>query len=354
MFSYEEIHGGDNYVPYTSLDPLNDPKSFTFRIKVHFDWKMCVAYVINFHGFWDFIKSFVHSKISLKMRLIGLLLTLTNISQSHDINDINFDSKVRELGTPAMALFEPAMATKKATFGMSWFWFPEAQFGSTKGIIRTRVGYAGGTKVNPSYYSLGDHTETVDVDYDPSVTNYAELLKLFWNNHDPCTRQKRQYMSAIFYHDEEQKALAEQTMEEQKSKKSKAIATQILPATEFYVAEEWVSLILNYWLPCEIFLHLFVAVIIKNTCCNTILGFWSLWISILVNNWSARTWLLVLMDTLADMEKSKISTPKVLNWASMKRWSNMSLEKWQANSKRKIISFTILYCSVIWQNSLVS
>ena len=54
MFSYEEIHGGENYVPYTSLDPLNDPKSFTFRIKVHFAWKMCVAYVINFHGFWEF------------------------------------------------------------------------------------------------------------------------------------------------------------------------------------------------------------------------------------------------------------------------------------------------------------
>ena len=55
MFSYEEIHGGENYVPYTSLDPLNDPKSFTFRIKVLLK-KLCVAYVINFHGFWDFIK----------------------------------------------------------------------------------------------------------------------------------------------------------------------------------------------------------------------------------------------------------------------------------------------------------
>ena len=172
------------------------------------------------------------------MRQIGLLLTLINICQSHEMNDIFFDSKVRELGTPAMALLEPSVATKKATFGMSWFWFPEAQFGSTKGIIRTRVGYAGGTKVNPSYYSLGDHTETVDLDYDPSVTNYAELLKLFWNNHDPCTRQKRQYMSAIFYHDEEQKTLAEQTMEEQQGQKNKPIATQILPATEFYVAEE--------------------------------------------------------------------------------------------------------------------
>jgi len=79
----------------------------------------------------------------------------------------------------------------------------------------------------------------VDVDYDPNVTSYSDLLNIFWNNHDPCTKQKRQYMSAIFYHDEEQKKLAEQTMEDQSSKKSKSIATQILPAKEFYVAEDY-------------------------------------------------------------------------------------------------------------------
>ena len=49
------------------------------------------------------------------------------------------------------------------------FWFPEAQFGATKGVLRTRVGYAGGTKPSPTYYSLGDHTETVELDYDPEV-----------------------------------------------------------------------------------------------------------------------------------------------------------------------------------------
>ena len=171
---------------------------------------------------------------------LGFIVFLTNakLHKLHETDDFSYPFKVRELGTPAMALFEPEVATKKATFGMSWFWFPEAQFGSTKGIIRTRVGYAGGSKVNPSYYSLGDHTETVDVDYDPNVTSYSDLLNIFWNNHDPCTKQKRQYMSAIFYHDEEQKKLAEQTKEEMSGKKSKSIATQILPAKEFYVAEE--------------------------------------------------------------------------------------------------------------------
>jgi len=148
-------------------------------------------------------------------------------------------SQVRDLGTPAMALFEPTMKTKKATFGMSWFWFPEAQFGSAPGIIRTRVGYAGGTKDKPSYYSLGDHTETVDLDYDPEVTDYDKLLKMFWNNHNPTINCSRQYMSAIFYHDDEQKAKAEETMKEAQQKAKGKITTQILPADKFWEAEDY-------------------------------------------------------------------------------------------------------------------
>ena len=96
----------------------------------------------------------------------------------------------------------------------------------------------GGTKVSPTYYGMGDHTETVDIDYDPSVTTYAELLDIFWNGHDPCTKNKRQYMSAIFYHDDEQKELALKTKDEMKAKRNRAIATEIAPAKEFYDAEE--------------------------------------------------------------------------------------------------------------------
>lgn len=137
-----------------------------------------------------------------------------------------------------MALYDPDVATKKASFGMSWFWFPEAQFGCAKGIIRTRVGYAGGTKANPTYHALGDHTETIDMDYDPNEISYSELLDIFWNNHDPTTNCKRQYMSAIFYHDEEQRLLAEETKAVMTKKKNRPIQTQILPAKEFYEAEE--------------------------------------------------------------------------------------------------------------------
>ena len=97
--------------------------------------------------------------------------------------------------------------------------------------------FIGGTKANPTYYAMGDHTETIDLDFDPNVTSYAELLHIFWNNHDPCTKNKRQYMSAIFYHDEEQKELALQTKDEM-SKKGKKITTEIAPAKEFTDAEE--------------------------------------------------------------------------------------------------------------------
>jgi peptide methionine sulfoxide reductase MsrA len=69
------------------------------------------------------------------------------------------------------------------------------------GVIRTRVGYAGGTKADPSYHSLGDHSETVEVVYNPEVVSYESMLKVFWESHNPVNRSwSRQYMSAIFYY----------------------------------------------------------------------------------------------------------------------------------------------------------
>ena len=89
----------------------------------------------------------------------------------------------------------------------------------------------------------GDHTETIDVDYDPTKTNYSNLLKLFWQHHDPTAKNKRQYMSIIFCHNSEQKSLAEKTLKEQQNLRAKPIVTSILPAGIFYNAEEYVSLI---------------------------------------------------------------------------------------------------------------
>ena len=86
---------------------------------------------------------------------------------------------------------------------------------------------------------MGDHTETVDIDFDPNVVSYEQMLKLFWKHHDPSTRAKRQYMSAIFFHDEAQEALAKKTMEEIKKSSSRNITTVIAPAEEFYEAENY-------------------------------------------------------------------------------------------------------------------
>ena len=109
-----------------------------------------------------------------------------------------------------------------------------------KGVIRTRVGYAGGSKINPSYYSLGDHTETIQIDYDPNQITYHELLDVFWKSHNPTSRAlARQYMSIIFYHDEEQKRLALETMNREAANRNGRVYTEIVPYTEFYLAEDY-------------------------------------------------------------------------------------------------------------------
>jgi peptide-methionine (S)-S-oxide reductase len=109
-----------------------------------------------------------------------------------------------------------------------------------KGVVRTRVGYAGGTKKAPTYHSLGDHTETIQLDYDPSQISYRDLLDIFWRNHNPSSRAwSKQYMAAVFYHDDEQKKLAEESRAREASKRKKGIQTKILPFTAFYRAEDY-------------------------------------------------------------------------------------------------------------------
>ena len=107
-------------------------------------------------------------------------------------------------------------------------------------MVRTRVGYAGGTKEAPAYHSLGDHTETIQIDYDPSQISYNDLLDIFWRNHNPSSRAwSKQYMAAVFYHNDEQKKLAEESREREASKRKEVIQTQILPFTAFYRAEDY-------------------------------------------------------------------------------------------------------------------
>jgi peptide-methionine (S)-S-oxide reductase len=107
-------------------------------------------------------------------------------------------------------------------------------------VIRTRVGYTGGTTQDPTYRDLGDHSEAIQIDYDPTQITYQELLDVFWYSHNPTARAwSRQYASFIFYHSDEQKEIAIEAKERQAAKRGKEIVTEIVPASEFYLAEAY-------------------------------------------------------------------------------------------------------------------
>ncbi|MBS3781946.1 MAG: peptide-methionine (S)-S-oxide reductase MsrA [Candidatus Thermoplasmatota archaeon] len=129
--------------------------------------------------------------------------------------------------------------SKTATFSMGCFWGPDSLFGSIPEVIRTKVGYSGGDKKDPTYHSLGGHTETVQIDYDPERLSYKELLNIFWNNHDPTNPKSTQYMSIIFFHDDEQEKIARKSKERVQKGYSGNIRTDIRPYSKFYRAEDY-------------------------------------------------------------------------------------------------------------------
>jgi len=107
-------------------------------------------------------------------------------------------------------------------------------------VVRTRVGYAGGTKENPTYRYLGDHSETIQIDYDPSAISYEDLLDVFWSSHRPTQPAwSRQYMSAIFYEDEHQKKLALGSKARAEEALGQTLYTEVLPLERFYLAEDY-------------------------------------------------------------------------------------------------------------------
>ena len=138
-----------------------------------------------------------------------------------------------------------------ATFGAGCFWGVEAAFGRIPGVVSTTVGYAGGTKDNPSYEEVcrGDtgHTEVVRVDFDPDRVSYAELLNAFWECHDPTQINRQgpdfgyQYRSVVFGESDEQLAVARASKEAlaNSGKHRRPVATAIEPARKFYRAEEY-------------------------------------------------------------------------------------------------------------------
>jgi peptide-methionine (S)-S-oxide reductase len=140
---------------------------------------------------------------------------------------------------------------EKATFAAGCFWGVEATFRQIPGVISTRVGYTGGKTQNPTYQDVctdaTGHAEAVEIDFDPAKVRYANLLKVFWENHDPTQLNRQgpdwgtQYRSAIFYHSPEQAREAEASKQalEASHHFSKPIVTQIVPAPTFFQAEDY-------------------------------------------------------------------------------------------------------------------
>jgi peptide-methionine (S)-S-oxide reductase len=140
---------------------------------------------------------------------------------------------------------------EEATFGSGCFWCSEAVFQRIKGVESVVPGYSGGHVENPTYEQVCSkttgHAEVVQITFDPSVISYKELLEVFWKSHDPTTKDKQgldkgpQYRSVIFYHNDEQRELAEHYKKELDNAHifKRKVVTEISPYKEFYAAEDY-------------------------------------------------------------------------------------------------------------------
>lgn len=146
---------------------------------------------------------------------------------------------------------KPAKKSEIATLAGGCFWGVEDLFYKQPGVIKTRVGYTGGTTKNPRYEDVKTgttgHAESIEIEFDPSKTSYEALLKYYFTLHDPTTKNQQgndrgsQYRSAIFVHGEEQKKIAEKVKAEVEKSGvwKKPVVTEIVPAHEFYSAEDY-------------------------------------------------------------------------------------------------------------------
>jgi len=175
----------------------------------------------------------------MKIRfLLGLLLSSALLA----VVPVTADNATKESGDRRL---------EKATFAGGCFWCMEEAFDKVEGVVSVTSGYTGGNKVNPGYEEVSaggtGHAESVEVLYDPAKVSYAKLLEIFWRNIDPTTPDRQfcdrgnQYRSAIFYQNETQKRLAEESKQAVERTKpfKESIVTQIVPASAFYAAEEY-------------------------------------------------------------------------------------------------------------------
>jgi peptide-methionine (S)-S-oxide reductase len=153
------------------------------------------------------------------------------------------------LGLLASAAAQGAPPQAKATFAGGCFWCVEADFDKVAGVIGTTSGYIGGRSANPSYEEVSHggtgHAEAVEIVYDPAKVSYQKLLDVFWHNVDPLAKDRQfcdrgdQYRSAIFYHGDEQRRLAEASKAQVAKRFKQPIQTEIAAAGPFYKAEEY-------------------------------------------------------------------------------------------------------------------
>jgi peptide-methionine (S)-S-oxide reductase len=153
---------------------------------------------------------------------------------------------------PKAKTMEEAKANlEKATFGNGCFWCTEAVFLEIKGVEKVESGYSGGKVKNPTYKEvctgLTGHAEVIQITFNPKIVSFETLLEIFWNTHDPTTLNKQgadegtQYRSAVFYHNEEQKKIAEAYKKQLEASKvySNPIVTEISPLINYYKAEDY-------------------------------------------------------------------------------------------------------------------
>ena len=185
------------------------------------------------------LKAYAFRNFMQEMNLPFILITMKNLSVMILVllSSITANAQSKNL--------------QKATFGMGCFWCSEALFQRLNGVASVRSGYEGGHVANPSYEEVctgsTGHAEVIEVTYDPSKIKYDELLQVFWKSHDPTTLNRQgadigtQYRSVIFYHNDEQRKIAENYKKELNDAKafSKPIVTEITKATPFYVAENY-------------------------------------------------------------------------------------------------------------------
>lgn len=181
--------------------------------------------------------------LKIKLALVGLMFTAIACNSQNKVSNKTSMTQTNNQSTLA--------GMEKATFGAGCFWCVEAVFQRLKGVSKVESGYTGGHTKNPTYREIctgtTGHAEVAQVTFDPKVISFAELLEVFWRTHDPTTLNRQgndvgtQYRSAVFYHNDEQRKVAEKSKKEAGEAKiwPNKIVTEITPLKVYYPAENY-------------------------------------------------------------------------------------------------------------------